>query len=61
VACRPGAVENIDRDRERLKAAGADFVGTTLSECRVELISLLQVAEASSARDQPARELSLSH
>jgi predicted PurR-regulated permease PerM len=61
VACRPGAVENIDRDRERLKAAGADFVGTTLAECRVELISLLQVAEASSARDQPARELSLSH
>jgi predicted PurR-regulated permease PerM len=62
VVCRAGDLENIDRDRERLKAAGADFVGTTLGECRVEVISLLQVAEASTPRgEQIHAELSLTH
>jgi hypothetical protein len=62
VVCRAGDAENIDRDRERLKAAGADFVATTLAESRVEVISLLQVAEASASRSEHAPgELSLTH
>jgi predicted PurR-regulated permease PerM len=47
---RCGPSDNLERERDRLKSAGADFVSSKLSEIRVEAVSHHQVAEASPAR-----------
>jgi predicted PurR-regulated permease PerM len=61
VVCRLDQDEDLDRERERLKSAGADCVSVNLSETRVEVISLLQVAEALAQRlPDSAGELSMS-
>jgi hypothetical protein len=62
VVCRLDQEEELDRERERLKSAGADCVSVNLTETRVEVISLLQVAEALAQRlPDSAAELSMSH
>lgn len=44
---RWGQKEEVDDTRQRLRAAGADFVGTTLRETRDLILPLVQVAAAS--------------
>jgi CheY-like chemotaxis protein len=49
---RWGEKENLERTQKRLKASGADFVATTLSEARSQVVPLLQVA--GTAEPEPA-------
>lgn len=52
---RWGEKENLERIEKRLKAAGADFVATTLLDTRTQIIPLLQVA-AVATQAEPAPE-----
>jgi predicted PurR-regulated permease PerM len=46
VVGRWGETENVERIEKRLRAAGADYVGTTLLQTRSQVVPLLQVAAA---------------
>jgi hypothetical protein len=43
---RWGEKDNLERMQKRLQASGADFVATTLSDTRTQVVPLLQVAAA---------------
>src|SRR5262249_11572138 len=47
---RWGQRENVEAMKETLRAAGADFVGTSLLESRGQVLPLIQVAAAPAAR-----------
>jgi predicted PurR-regulated permease PerM len=57
VVARWGEQENLERMNKRLKAAGADFVGSTLAETRSQVVPLLQVASVAAQ----AAELAATH
>jgi hypothetical protein len=62
VVARWGEQENLERMNKRLKAAGADFVATTLAETRSQIVPMLQVASVASAAPHPAKpELAEAH
>jgi predicted PurR-regulated permease PerM len=56
---RWGEAEELERISKRLKAAGADFVGTTLAETRSQLLPLLQLAAVNA--QAAAQEVSAAH
>src|SRR5262245_35280506 len=47
VVSRPGPIENLEKTRQRLLAAGADVVTSSLLETRAQLLPLIQVANHS--------------
>jgi predicted PurR-regulated permease PerM len=55
VVGRWGDRDNTERMQKRLQGAGADYLGTTLTESRSQLVPLLQVAAVADA--QPDKEL----
>jgi predicted PurR-regulated permease PerM len=54
VVSRPGPIENLEKTRQRLLAAGADVVATSLLETRAQLLPLIQVANH--AQQVPAKK-----
>jgi hypothetical protein len=56
VACRLGRIENVEKARQRLLAAGADLVTMSLLETRSQLLPLVQSAALSHPR--PAKKSS---
>jgi predicted PurR-regulated permease PerM len=56
---RWGEEENLERVSKRLKAAGADFVATTLAETRAQVVPMLQVASVAAHPVKP--ELAEAH
>jgi predicted PurR-regulated permease PerM len=46
---RWGQQENVEQTRERLRTAGADYVATSLSETRQQILSLMPVLEAAAS------------
>src|SRR5262249_28326649 len=54
VVIRLGRIENVEKTRQRLLAAGADVVTTSLLETRSQLLPLVQAAALS--RPRPAKQ-----
>jgi len=57
VVIRLGRIENVEKTRQRLLAAGADVVTTSLLETRSQLLPLVQAAALSRPRppQQPSQ------